>query len=94
MSIGGVTGSVAAAVTTVYDGDADDDTADDGVGGPEFLQYIAGEIELCLLPRLPVFVLNDVGILGSMRRKLHARFVCAQLPQDGLFSSHWTPVRL
>jgi hypothetical protein len=42
---------------------------------------------------MPVFVANDVGILGSMRRKLQARFVCAQLPQDGLPSSHYFLVK-
>lgn len=41
-----------------------------------------------------VFVPNDVGILGSMRRKLHARLVCAQLLQDGLLSSHYLLVRI
>jgi hypothetical protein len=100
MSIGGVTGSVAAAATTaaaVHDGDADDDTADDGVGGSH-LEYMAGDMELCLLllwlPLPGLLVANEVGILGSMRRKLHVRFVCAQLPQDGLFSSHCTLVRI
>lgn len=43
---------------------------------------------------MPVFVASDVGILGSMRRKLQARFVCAQLLQDGLLSSHYFLVRI
>lgn len=43
---------------------------------------------------MPVFVAIDVGILGSMRRKLQARFVCAQLLQHGLLSSHYFLVRI
>lgn len=106
MSTGGGIGSVTAAVavavtfTVVHNGDADDDTADDGVGGPD-LEYMAGDMELCLLllklslvPGMLVFVDNDVGILGSMRRKLHGRFVCWQLPHDGLSSSHCSLVRI
>ena len=54
MSMGGVIGSVVAAaavslaVRVIQDGDAADDTADAGVGGPD-LEYIAGDMELCLL---------------------------------------------
>lgn len=56
MSMGGGIGSVVAAaavavsldVTVIHDGDAADDTADAGVGGPD-LEYMAGDMELCLL---------------------------------------------
>lgn len=59
---------------------ADDEAADAGVGGPELLETGVGV----------AVVASDVGILGIMRRKLHARLVCAQLPQQGLISSHLT----
>lgn len=54
MSTGGEIGSAvattaAATTAAVHDGDADDDTADAGVGGPEVLEYMAGDRELCLL---------------------------------------------
>lgn len=50
---GGIRSVVAAAVVSlairvILDGDAADDTADAGVGGPD-LEYIAGDMELCLL---------------------------------------------
>jgi hypothetical protein len=54
MSMGGGIGSAVAAaavsldVRVIHDGDAADDTADAGVGGPD-LEYMAGDMELCLL---------------------------------------------
>lgn len=47
MSTGGGMDSVT--VTVVHDGDANvDETADEGVGGPD-LEYMTGDMELCLL---------------------------------------------
>ena len=55
MSMGGGVGSAVATaavsldVRVTHDGDANpDDTADAGVGGPD-LEYMAGDMELCLL---------------------------------------------